>query len=282
MKQVSDEESDGEGEDGGEDVVADGNLFTDDQTVEEFNSGYRKFWNEQQQKEKKRAGEERGDDGEEEEEENIDDMFAGAQDKMRQQLRQRIARLREEIEGGNVKENEEEIGHEEKGDEDEQEQEQGEQRSSELLPTDSLNFPVRRDEEIGPTGGGVNKVDAGKAKRGREKEVTVDPENFVSMEPKRLRSDLPEIVGYDDEDEANEDEEDDQRKAIAEAFADDDVVADFASEKKALVEAGRPKDIDLTLPGWGDWGGGGLMVSKRKRKRFTVKAPPAPKRLIAK
>ena len=29
---------------------------------------------------------------------------------------------------------------------------------------------------------------------------------------------------------------------------------------------------------WGEWGGGGAVPSKRKRKRFTVKAPPAPKR----
>jgi len=33
--------------------------------------------------------------------------------------------------------------------------------------------------------------------------------------------------------------------------------------------------VDLSLPGWGSWGGEGLAVSKRKRKRFTVKAPPA-------
>ena len=51
------------------------------------------------------------------------------------------------------------------------------------------------------------------------------------------------------------------------AFAADDVVADFSSEKDAMKQRDKPKDIDLTLPGWGDWGGGGLKVSKRKRKR---------------
>ncbi len=38
------------------------------------------------------------------------------------------------------------------------------------------------------------------------------------------------------------------------------------------------QDIDLTLPGWGEWGGGGLKPSKRKRKRFIIKAPPPEKR----
>merc|ERR550519_684882 len=109
----------------------------------------------------------------------------------------------------------------------------------------------------------------------KQKQPQVDPENFVTIEPKKLKSSLPEIVSYNEEDSDNEDE---QRKAIAEAFADDDVVADFTSEKAAIVDANKPKDIDLTLPGWGDWGGGGLKVSKRKRKRFIIKAPPAPKR----
>ena len=45
-----------------------------------------------------------------------------------------------------------------------------------------------------------------------------------------------------------------------------------------LIDSKKPKDIDLTLPGWGEWGGGGVMPSKRKRRRFTIKAPPAEKR----
>ena len=51
-----------------------------------------------------------------------------------------------------------------------------------------------------------------------------------------------------------------------------------SAEKKQQLEKEKPKDIDLTLPGWGDWGGNGLTVSKRKRKRFTIKAKPAPPR----
>ena len=40
--------------------------------------------------------------------------------------------------------------------------------------------------------------------------------------------------------------------------------------KAALLEAKKPKDIDVTLP---EWGRGGAAHSKKKRKRFTVKAP---------
>merc|ERR1712037_906229 len=105
----------------------------------------------------------------------------------------------------------------------------------------------------------------------------VDPSKF--MEPVAISgSQLPEIIGFNEEENTMEEEEQSQKELIAEAFADDDVVESFRAEKEALVAASKPKNIDLTLPGWGEWGGGGAVPSKRKRKRFTVKAPPAPKR----
>ena len=65
---------------------------------------------------------------------------------------------------------------------------------------------------------------------------------------------------------------------IMEAFANDDVIGDFLQEKQEIIEKGKPKPVDLTLPGWGDWGGPGLTVSKKKRKRFTKGTGPVPKR----
>jgi U3 small nucleolar RNA-associated protein 14 len=38
-----------------------------------------------------------------------------------------------------------------------------------------------------------------------------------------------------------------------------------------LDEASKPKEVDLTLPGWGEWGGSGIKLSSRKRKRFILK-----------
>merc|ERR1712037_642589 len=85
-------------------------------------------------------------------------------------------------------------------------------------------------------------------------------------------------LNFNEEENTMEEEEQSQKDLIAEAFADDDVVESFRAEKEALVAASKPKNIDLTLPGWGEWGGGGAVPSKRKRKRFTVKAPPPEKR----
>lgn len=61
---------------------------------------------------------------------------------------------------------------------------------------------------------------------------------------------------------------------LAEAFADDDVVADFEQAKKSAVDAEKPKDIDLTLPGWGDWAGPNIDPNsakmRRKKKKLVV------------
>lgn len=49
-----------------------------------------------------------------------------------------------------------------------------------------------------------------------------------------------------------------QRELVKLAFAGDNVVADFANEKKQIVEDEGDKVIDETLPGWGSWTGEGL------------------------
>lgn len=46
-----------------------------------------------------------------------------------------------------------------------------------------------------------------------------------------------------------------QQNLIEEAFAGDDVMAEFEEEKQAVIENEGDKIQDLTLPGWGDWAG---------------------------
>ncbi|KAJ3174001.1 hypothetical protein HDU87_007215 [Geranomyces variabilis] len=60
-----------------------------------------------------------------------------------------------------------------------------------------------------------------------------------------------------------------QRDIMAMAFANDDVAADFAAEKGAEADRDAPKEVDLTLPGWGSWGGIGI----KKKTNVVVKKP---------
>ncbi|KAJ2857852.1 hypothetical protein GGI22_003419 [Coemansia erecta] len=56
-----------------------------------------------------------------------------------------------------------------------------------------------------------------------------------------------------------------QRELVEQAFAEDDIVeAEFAAEKDAVMNEEAPKDLDLTLPGWGNWGGSGIAPKKNK------------------
>ncbi|XP_012149194.1 U3 small nucleolar RNA-associated protein 14 homolog A [Megachile rotundata] len=110
-------------------------------------------------------------------------------------------------------------------------------------------------------------------KKPNASEIEIDPNKYINVKPKQLMTDLPaDISGGTDMLDDTEDNEEGYN-VINEAFADDDVVEEFRKEKEEEVEKSRPKDIDLTLPGWGSWGGKNIKISKRKKKRFVLKIP---------
>ncbi|GAB1606963.1 U3 small nucleolar RNA-associated protein 14 homolog A-like [Argonauta hians] len=112
-------------------------------------------------------------------------------------------------------------------------------------------------------------------------EVSIDPKQVFNISAP-LAAGLPSLrtnMAEDEEGEAAMEEEEggegeDAKLTLSQAFASDDVIEEFQVEKEAARKAGRPGDIDLTIPGWGEWGGDGCVVSNRKRKRFTKRAPP--------
>jgi len=114
--------------------------------------------------------------------------------------------------------------------------------------------------------------------------VLLNPKNFLKIDKSKngKKFDGSQVeIDWGDEDELAAEEEDaqeSQRKLIAEAFEDDDVVEDFKRMKDSEIESSKPKDIDLHLPGWGDWGGKGIKVNPKKRQRFIIKAPKQPPR----
>lgn len=105
----------------------------------------------------------------------------------------------------------------------------------------------------------------------RKRKKGIDPNEVLTKEAKVITVPLaPTAIEVEEKEE--------QRVIIKEAFAGDDVISDFLKDKKKQEEAGRSKVVDLTLPGWGEWGGLGLKPSNTKRRRFKVKVAPPPPR----
>ncbi|XP_054556611.1 U3 small nucleolar RNA-associated protein 14 homolog A-like [Talpa occidentalis] len=104
------------------------------------------------------------------------------------------------------------------------------------------------------------------------KEQVIDLQKLLTVDSSRRSPAAPTTA------EGTGGEEDSQKQMIEEAFAGDDVIGDFFKEKREAVEAGKPKDTDLTLPGWGEWGGVCPKPSAQKRHRFLIKAPEGPPR----
>lgn len=96
----------------------------------------------------------------------------------------------------------------------------------------------------------------------------IDPTNVIKVKTIALDTQIPDLLTTEE----NE-ENPDQMAGIAEAFEDDDIIEDFNKEKTEEIEKDKPQDVDLSLPGWGTWGGKDLKMPERKRKRFIMKFP---------
>ncbi|EFO22486.1 Utp14 protein [Loa loa] len=99
-------------------------------------------------------------------------------------------------------------------------------------------------------------------------DISLDPRHFLQVETMALPQISADFV------ETLEDtggQAENQEEVIAKAFEDVDVIGDFEAEKEAVEAAENPKDIDLTLQGWGSWTGPGII--SRKKDRFVIKVP---------
>ncbi|KYN05167.1 U3 small nucleolar RNA-associated protein 14 like protein B [Cyphomyrmex costatus] len=107
---------------------------------------------------------------------------------------------------------------------------------------------------------------------GMSNEIEIDPKKYVNIKPKHLKTQLPDVATAGDEDSEQEEE---THRIMSEAFADDDVIEEFRKEKEEEMKKLQPQSIDLSLPGWGSWGGPNIKKSKvaRKKSRFILNVP---------
>ncbi|KAI9261578.1 small-subunit processome [Phascolomyces articulosus] len=65
-----------------------------------------------------------------------------------------------------------------------------------------------------------------------------------------------------------------QKDLVARAFANDNVTQEFELEKAATIKEQGDQTEDLTLPGWGSWGGKGMKKKKNKVMKTTKGIDP--------
>ncbi|KAM7339518.1 hypothetical protein ACRRTK_000133 [Alexandromys fortis] len=110
-------------------------------------------------------------------------------------------------------------------------------------------------------------LDVSRKEKKKKKDQMIDLQKLLTTRSPVKSLAVPTVVELEDEVET------DHKQIIKEAFAGDDVIREFLKEKREAVEANKPKDLDLTLPGWGEWVGMGLKPSAKKRRHFLLKAP---------
>ncbi|XP_052863171.1 U3 small nucleolar RNA-associated protein 14 homolog A [Anopheles cruzii] len=106
----------------------------------------------------------------------------------------------------------------------------------------------------------------------------INLKQVVQMKPKHLLTALPDAVATGELSDGDDDPDDEavghQRLTIAEAFEDDDIVADFVKEKQDERDKNVPQEVNLSMPGWGEWAGPGVKPSRKPRKVRKIFKPP--------
>ncbi|XP_015126488.1 U3 small nucleolar RNA-associated protein 14 homolog A [Diachasma alloeum] len=197
---------------------------------------------------------------------DLDDMFDKVEGKMKQRASKKMRRVKQKLRKldklADTEENEEEEGEGELPD--------LSFKSTRLRP--ELDGPL--DETAGGQGAQVARnatTPPGEVGGGTKRGADIDPTKFISVKPKHLRTQIPEVMG--DEGALDDSEDEAQHNIISEAFAEDDVVEEFRREKEDEIKKSQPEDLDLRLPGWGSWGGKNISQNLRKKRRFIMKFP---------
>ncbi|NWX22577.1 UT14B protein, partial [Aegotheles bennettii] len=161
------------------------------------------------------------------------------------------------------------LASEERGEEPEERVEEPEEHVGKQKPVAQVKRRVQQQEE-GRAGNRHAKKPPAKKPPAKKKMISLQA--VLEGKPQDMQCPVLPLVAVEEEGGT------DQRGVISEAFAGDDVVADFRREKRKAEEAAKPQPVNLVLPGWGEWGGTGLKPSAKKVKRFLLKPPPAPPR----
>ncbi|KAK2575960.1 hypothetical protein KPH14_007321 [Odynerus spinipes] len=206
----------------------------------------------------------------------IDEMFDFMEEKLQKQVRTKISRVKKKFNVDAKKENRSNN----ESDPDELDAKGFEFRNKKQKPI--LDKPMEEMTTSGPSKKDKNLTELKNLAKGtgetttnasKDKDMNIDPNKYINVTPKHLHTNLPNVVTGGDDILDDSEGEEEKHNIISEAFADDDVVDEFRKEKEEEIKKSQPEDIDLSLPGWGSWGGTSIKPSTRKTKQFIIKVP---------
>ena len=115
----------------------------------------------------------------------------------------------------------------------------------------------------------ANKIEKAKAKSKKSNKRENDSDELLLTTDKS--NSLKIVDPYGGSDDEGQEFMFKQQDVIAEAFAGDDVVAEFEQEKTRVADDEGDKEEDVTLPGWGDWAGSGVNPRKKRKSIKKIK-----------
>lgn len=221
---------------------------------------------------------------------NLDDLFDEAEEEMRDKFKQKYKSINSELSGLKTQKVQ-------SNDDDGSDVENKSQQFD--LSFKSQNKRPKLDEELNGGGDGddnllqsrisntLNAIKSQNQPKTMSDTENINPDDIANVKSQHLQTAIPDTI-YGNEDDGfidyNEDEyhfDADKKLTIAEAFQDDDIVAEFNREKDDEEKKNAPQEIDLSLPGWGSWGGTGINSKNQKTKRkLILRFPAAEKRRV--
>lgn len=223
---------------------------------------------------------------------NLDDLFDEAEVMRRSKLQKKFKAMSDEYLKPSTKKSKEPIDSDEEDKKQPQidlsfkKQHQRVQLDEELNGYDASNETRLLDQRI-------TKSDSLKSKkqsnlngteRAQDDSENINPDDIANVKPQHLHTALPDTIygneddGFNEYDDAEYIFDNEKKLTIAEAFEDDDIVAEFKREKDDEAKKNGPQEIDLSIPGWGSWGGAGIDPTKQRTKRKIILKFPAPEK----
>lgn len=163
---------------------------------------------------------------------NIDEMFDSMEEKLKHKVNLKLQKVKNKLKTKNdVKKHEKEEKEDEEDDLSKLEFQNSKQKP--ILDCPLEETTSRENEQVEKNLTSLKPIaNTEQEPTSNSQEVEIDPQKYLNIKPKYLRTQMPDVATGEEE---NSDQEEKMRKIMSEAFADDDVVEEFRKEQEEEV-----------------------------------------------